>query len=357
MAAASMPGRRVYLDWLRGIAVLLMIEVHIVDSWTAVDWRQTPIFHDAVIVGGMGSALFLLLAGVAAALSAGSKLRRTGSAAAAANAVVKRGLQVFALAFLFRLQEWILGWSPNPRDLLKVDILNIMGPSIALTAILWRLGGNIAARCVVFAAATALVAILSALNHTLSGSRLPDPIEAYFVPVEGLSNFVFFPWMGLVFAGAFAGVLIDAVATTHQERRLNIAFGAAGAALTAAGYAASYLPDQNATFWTTSWSFLVMRIGIGMIGIAAAYAWTAAALGAGRWSPLAQMGRASLFIYWIHVEIVYGLISRPWHRGLPLHAVGLALVALIALMLGCAVVKERVETRTWLHRGRATAAV
>ena len=30
---------------------------------------------------------------------------------------------------------------------------------------------------------------------------------------------------------------------------------------------------------------------------------------------LVQLGRTSLFIYWIHVELVYGLISRPLHRG------------------------------------------
>jgi predicted acyltransferase len=172
---------------------------------------------------------------------------------------------------------------------------------------------------------------------------LPEPIQAYFVPVEGLSNFVFFPWIGLVFAGAFAGVLIDAVEPGEQERRLNVAAAGVGAALTAAGYAASFLPEQDATFWTTSWSFLVMRIGIGMMGIAAAYAWTAAAVRPGHWSPMARMGRSSLFIYWVHVEIVYGLISRPWHRGLPLPAVAIALAALTALMFSTTIVKERIE--------------
>ena len=33
-----------------------------------------------------------------------------------------------------------------------------------------------------------------------------------------------------------------------------------------------------------------------------------------------QLGRTSLFIYWIHVELVYGLISLPLHRALSLPA-------------------------------------
>ena len=49
---------------------------------------------------------------------------------------MRRGLWIFGLAFLFRVQAWVLGWAP-PRTLLKVDILNIMGPSIAAAAALW----------------------------------------------------------------------------------------------------------------------------------------------------------------------------------------------------------------------------
>ena len=33
--------------------------------------------------------------------------------------------------------------------------------------------------------------------------------------------------------------------------------------------------------------------------------------------PLATLGRASLFIYWIHVELVYGYASWFWRRRLP----------------------------------------
>ena len=89
-----------------------------------------------MILGGFGAPLFLFLAGVAVPLSAGSKLRRTGDVEAASRAVVRRGLEIFGLAFLFRIQAWVLGWS-SPRWLLKVDILNIMGPSIMAAAAIW----------------------------------------------------------------------------------------------------------------------------------------------------------------------------------------------------------------------------
>ncbi len=37
-----------------------------------------------------------------------------------------------------------------------------------------------------------------------------------------------------------------------------------------------------------------------------------------RFSPLQQLGRTSLFIYWIHIELIYGLMVRPLHKSLTL---------------------------------------
>ena len=106
--------RRTYLDLLRGVAVLLMIDAHLFDSWTRFPDRDGKPFAAVIFFGGFGTTLFLALAGVAVALSAGSKFRRSGDARAASAAVVRRGLEIFGLAFLFRLQAWFLGWSHSP---------------------------------------------------------------------------------------------------------------------------------------------------------------------------------------------------------------------------------------------------
>src|SRR4029077_953854 len=97
-----------YLDWMRGIAVLIMIQAHILDSWTRLDVRGFWPFRWAMIVAGFGAPLFLFLAGVSVVLSAGSKMRRTGDSRAAASVVIRRGAWIFLLAFIFRLQAWML---------------------------------------------------------------------------------------------------------------------------------------------------------------------------------------------------------------------------------------------------------
>ena len=90
--------RRGYLDWMRGLAVLIMIEAHLLDSWTGLPDRETRAFSWAMILGGFGAPLFLFLAGVAVPMSAGSKFRRSGDARGSSRAVVRRGLEVFGLA-------------------------------------------------------------------------------------------------------------------------------------------------------------------------------------------------------------------------------------------------------------------
>ncbi|MBW8868983.1 MAG: DUF1624 domain-containing protein, partial [Acidobacteria bacterium] len=128
--------RQGYLDRVRGLAVLIMIEAHVLDGWTRIADRTRPAFGYAMILGGFGAPLFLFLAGVSLVLSASSKTRKTGDASFAWRAVQKRGWQIFGLAFLFRLQSFVLTGGYSPIGLLKVDILNVMGPAIVFAGII-----------------------------------------------------------------------------------------------------------------------------------------------------------------------------------------------------------------------------
>jgi fucose 4-O-acetylase-like acetyltransferase len=189
---------------------------------------------------------------------------------------------------------------------------------------------------------------------------LPDPLEAYIRPIPGLTNFVFFPWIGFTFAGAVLGALIDSTTTRERETRLNVRLAAAGSVLALAAFGASYLPTPypSSFFWTTSPAFFFLRVALMTTAVALAYAWDSRPGGEDRWSPMQQLGRTSLFIYWIHVEMVYGLISLPLHKSLTLVQACAALVVFAAFMLLCSVVKDRVVQRWRTRRaGPAQPAV
>lgn len=351
------PVRRSYLDWLRGVAVLIMIEAHIFDSWTRFPDNRTTEFAYAMILGGFGAPLFLFLAGVVVPLSAGSKLRRSGDPGAAWRAVAMRGLEIFGLAFLFRLQAWVLGWS-HPRDLLRVDILNIMGPSMIAAAALWAAARGAAGRFAAFALAMLAIVVLTPVVRAWSAlSLLPDPIEGYLRPAGVFSHFVLFPWTAFVFAGAAVGTLIDASRTEASERRVNLVLMAAGLALAAAAYRASFhdtvMPGwyPRSSFWTTSASFFLLRAGLIVAAVGAAWLWESRPGAAGRFSPLRQLGRTSLFIYWIHVELVYGFVSFYLRKSVSWGMTWVYYAAFVAFMLACSLAKDR-AVEWWRRDGK-----
>src|SRR5262245_43179881 len=166
---------RVYLDWLRGIAVLIMIEAHTLDSWTHVSDRARAVYKWAIVVGGFGAPTFLFLAGVALTLAAGSRQRKGLSETDVAGLARRRGWQIFGLAFLFRLQSAVLGGGALPQSLLKVDILNVMGLSMLMAAVLWALGRSRWWRGFFLAAVMASVAMLTpVIRGTHAIDWLPD---------------------------------------------------------------------------------------------------------------------------------------------------------------------------------------
>ena len=336
--------RRTYLDVLRGIAVLVMIEAHVIDSWTRASDRAHEAFGYSLILGGFGAPLFLCLAGVAIPMSAGSKARRLGDDLAAARAVERRGLEIFLLAFLFRLQAFVLGggWT-KPSTLLRVDILNIMGPSIVATAWLWGRFRTTRGRLVAFAVCAAAVAFATPAVRAASVlGLLPDPIEAYFRPTHSFSNFVVFPWSAFVPAGAMLGLLIDGTRTMAAERRLNLLLLAGGFVLAVGAFGLSYLPPVvgQSYFWTTSPAFFFLRTGIMCATVGTVYLWERRPWKRPGWSALESLGRHSLFIYWIHVEMVYGVVSHPLHQGLSLGGAWAGLALFAGLMVGCAALKD-----------------
>lgn len=335
--------RLLYLDWLRGVAVMIMITWHLLDSWTRVADRAHPGFQGLAMSAGTFTALFLFLAGVSVSLSAGSKLRRLGTRGAAARLVAWRGFQVFALAFLLRLQSVLLSDAPW-RSLLRVDILNVMGLAIVGAAVTWGAGRSARARYAALAVATLVIAFGTPFIRAAGAlAVLPDPIEAYIRPVPPFSSFILFPWAGFVFAGAIVGLAIDGARELGGQSRINRWFAVAGLGLLLASLAASYLPSPfpNTYFWTTSPAYFFLRAGVILLVVALAYAWSLRPGGDRKWSPVAQLGSTSLFIYWIHLEMVYGKVSAPLHKALPLPQ-ALAALALFALfMLACSVAKTR----------------
>lgn len=349
-------GRRGYLDWLRGVAVLIMIEGHTVDSWTRLVDRDRLEYRWATVVAGFGAPIFLFLAGLALTLAAGSRLRQGASASDAAAAARRRAWQIFGLALLFRLQSLVLSGG-SFAQLAKVDILNVMGLAMLGAALVWGLGRGHVSRALLLAAAAAGLAMMTPIVRTAPLLvHLPDPVEWYARAPAGQGAFTLFPWAGFVFAGAAIGTWLDSTRTAAAERRLNLVLAIGGPALAAAGYAASYLPPiyRETAFWTSSPTFFFLRLGVLISAVPVAYA--VSSLWPGR-SRVREFGAASLFVYWIHVEMVYGLLTLPMHRRLTLEQAALAFGLFTLFLYWLVTLKNRVfgRGRSPKHENQAKA--
>jgi uncharacterized membrane protein len=342
--------RRGYIDWLRGVSVLIMIEAHTLDSWTRLSERQNALYGWAMVVGGFAAPAFLFLAGLSMVLAAGSRLRRGSAAVDVTTVATRRSLQIFGLAFLFRLQSWLISGGGPAQALLKVDILNVMGLSMLAAAVLWSLGRERRDRAAWLIAGTVVIAMVTPIiRATPLLGPLPDPIEWYIRPIPGRGTFTLFPWGAFLLAGGAVGLWLDAARTPSDERRVNIMLFGIGVALATVAYAAAFLPPIYAqtNFWTTSPTFFFLRLGVLIVSLPLAFAWNV--LWTGR-SVLQEFGRASLFVYWIHVELVYGVLSGPLHKTLTLNQALVAYALFSAAMFVAAKLRDRVVD--WWNVGR-----
>lgn len=312
-----------------------MVFAHVTDAWTREADRHDERYFATVFVNGLAAPMFLTLAGVALVLAAGRRSVVQGRDAAG-RSVRRRGWQVFGLAFLFRSQSQLLGWGPW-INFLKVDILNIMGLAMVGVAWIWRHCPARPVRLAIYAGSTVFFAMLNPVVREMAWlTPVPDPIEWYIRSMPGRTSFSLFPWAGFVTAGAIIGELVGAVRQPTPEWRLHLGLAAAVLVGLVASLLLSYMPSiyANSQFWSTSPVFFFIRLAlvVGTVPLAWAMALS--------WEPLVTMGRSSLFVYWIHVEMVYGSAALFVRRLLPWEVSMLAAAALCMLLYKLVQVKN-----------------
>jgi hypothetical protein len=366
------PSRLAYIDWMRGLACGLMFQTHCYDSWLSSSARHSKFFMYSQLGGTFPAPLFLLLAGISFALVTEKLWKKNLPPAQIARITIRRGAEIFAFGLLFRLQEYLIAWGWAPlSDLLRVDILNIIGLSMMLMGLLCWLAlsihGGTNARLALVLGSTATALLISALTPLMWTSWRPDwlpwPVESYINGVHNLGApqawlFPIFPWTAFAFAGLAAGFILQ---SQWARQRESIIFSLAAVAGVLLVEAARWLDAQPAQlyavydYWHTSPNFFLTRVGMLLVILAASYSWCR--WGAGQWgfSPLIQLGQASLLVYWVHIEFVYGRFSiLPKHvQTIKMASFGLLTIFLAMLLL--AFVRTRMKGRgtellAWFRR-------
>src|SRR5580704_16706355 len=132
--------RLAYIDWMRGLACVLMIQAHCYDSWLNPEARKTLLYRWSQELSTLPAPIFLFLSGVSVALVTEGLRQKNKCGSEIFETALLRGAEILGLGLLLRVQEFVLGYPKSPwTDLLKVDVLNILGVSIIFMALFWRL--------------------------------------------------------------------------------------------------------------------------------------------------------------------------------------------------------------------------
>jgi uncharacterized membrane protein len=346
--AARTAGRMGAIDWLRGFAVLLMIQTHLYDSWVSPAAKATSIYWWTRYFGGVPSRLFLLLVGVSMAIGFEHQIERGVERSAIVRGAARRGLEILALAYLFRFQEYALSgfWGPV-IDLFRIDILNCIGASMILVAFVAAPRAGRPQYVVALAAAAFFVGLGPIIGPAHFPTFLPTALTAYVGGQRPMSWFGLFPWAAWSFVGVAVGhVWVRSSRDQGREVRTYLLTGAVGLALMGAvilvrkwnPYVIRY-PDEvvqqmgpGTFFYRLGLNFLLAFVGYAITRLVGA-----------RFSIMRQFGRTSLLVYWVHVDLCYGLASRRLHHNLDMKqaTIGFALMTFAMLLVSLA------KTKVW----------
>jgi len=360
--------RLAYIDWLRGFACFAMFEVHCYDAWLGGTARNSSFFRWSQLSGTLPAPLFIFLSGITVALVADGMRRKGSARGEIARRMIRRGGEIFLLALVFRVQEFVLGWPGAPwTDLFRVDVLNVIGLSIALMGVLlWLVEGRMAS--VLASTGVALgIALATPLIWTTWRPRwLPWYLESYFNGVHTYNApqpwlFPIFPWAAFAFAGLATGFLLFSEWSSRNPARAVALVGAAGAGLLALSMWLDARPMQlyaSYDYWHTSPNFFLARVGVVPLVVLGGYAWYRWGGGAIGFSPFRQLGQTSLLVYWVHMEFVYGCFSLFDKQSQGIRGATIGLFEITIAMVLLSMVRARFKGRgdevwAWLRRWRS----
>jgi uncharacterized membrane protein len=347
------PGsRRVeFIDLLRGWAVIVMIETHVVNATLLPALRQSDFHHVLTFLNGLVAPTFVFASGMAFAITLRRKIADYIRWTPVLAKQIGRLLMILAIGYILHIPKFSLrhllyvAEEPAWRDFFQVDVLQTIAATLLLLQALLLALRTERRLYLTVAILSFLVVFLTPVVRTIHFTEmLPLPIAAYLNP-EMKWQFSLFPWAAFLFCGALTGFLFLEL---REQLRKYLLWGGVGVILLSFALhplLAQVYPAYN--YWRGSPSFFLLRLGIVLILAWALYT-VELKKGVRPSSLVTLVGRESLMVYVAHLFLIYGdfgtfNFNAMVHRSFGYaEAAGVSLV-LIALMCLLAYVWGRIK--------------
>ncbi len=353
----SAPLPRIYaFDWLRGVAVLVMLQTHALVLLLP-EIHKTAFFTRLVAIDGLVAPSFIFSAGFALALVQ-VRAGLAGKREEQAKKTLKRIGEVLLVASFINF-IWFPIWR-EPKWLLRIDILHCIGLSLLLV-MPFLVGLSTRPRVLRWVTLIIALAIfgVSPYGEQVTGfwTLFLNTKTGWLDATTGAA-FPLIPWAGYVFLGASFGATIGAMKSEKELWAwLALLLGIGGLLHWNAQDVAAMYPPHN--FWVTDPADAARR-WVQVLSLVALFRliemkWPAIAqTRVMKW--LAGFGGASLSAYFFHQMLLYqrhvGVFTRFFREQADWPLFWVLVVALIGATWVCVRVWDRVEKRL---RRRAAA--
>lgn len=361
------PKRIDYIDLLRGWAVIVMIETHMVNATIVQEAKEGTAFGWLTFINGLVAPSFTFASGLAYAVTTRRKLNDYLSFGPPLFKQIRRLLFVIFIGYLLHFpkfnihqlleesteRDWQIFFQADVLQCIGVSLLIMQGLLLALRSER-RMYSFLLGLAVVVVFATPIVWGIDWWQY------LPLPVAGYMngIHFPKFPGFPLFPWSAFLFAGAVFGYFyLDAKekgreGSDYNESKMmqRVLWIAPSLILFSAliePLASRLYPSYD--YGLSSPSFFLLRLGIVMVVCAAMFFYEKR-FGVSPRSLVTLVGRESLLVYSVHLLLIYGNFAKFNFQKRVNHTFGyleafIATALLIGIMIGLALLWDRVRKK------------
>ncbi|MCX8104844.1 MAG: DUF1624 domain-containing protein [Ignavibacterium album] len=304
--------RYISADLLRGLVIIIMIEVHVFNAFLLPELKQTSWFSILNFINGLVAPSFLFVSGFAFEVSSGSKLDEMRKLGKAFWKKIGRIFQIILIGYALHLPYYSFSKIINkstPHQLesfFAVDVLQCIGFGLLFLFLTRLLIKSDKFYYIFLFISLFLVTLISPLLWKIDFNQLFHPLVGnYFNRLHG-SLFPIFPWLNFLLAGAlFAKYFVDAITKNSEEIFVQKSALAGIITLLIGHTFYSGLFSQELTSIIPNPIFFLERFGY--ILVLFYLCWLSDKKFNFKPAFILDASRESLLIYWLHLIIIYGM--------------------------------------------------
>jgi len=309
--------RLYFIDLLRGWAVFVMIETHVLNALLLPPLKDQSLFKIITFINGLVAPAFLFCAGLALAITFQRKWNDFINLKAPLWKYLFRLLFILVIGYSLHLPFFSLRKMMGLRDtqlwmsFSQVDILQTIVVSLLLLIIILLLVRK--HLWFIFTATILMIAFVysAPVVREIDYSSLPIWLRPYLTQ-HYKSQFPLFPWAAFLISGAILGLWYLYERERSSEKKIMqqiLTLAAVGIALSLTSEMLPFTVYPVHNFWLASPGFFFVRLGLVVAALVGLWYYIKDKQVSSR-AFFILLGQESLLIYVVHLLIVYGYTYR-----------------------------------------------